>query len=155
MLVTKTGKTVTKISKLSLTHLVSNIRHQHRCSLIHESWLYNHFKNRLILHFVRRQEDQFKPRHVRCGVKRIARLPIGVNGSTAIVILDQMVSKVSVLNYLSVVVVYKSLITVRTWLWRHYWSASSKMIIWMRIWILTKSDVAIKFGLCLAFSYYW
>ena len=34
MLVTKTAKTVTKISKLSPTHLVSNSRRQHRCSQI-------------------------------------------------------------------------------------------------------------------------
>ena len=32
MLVTKTAKTVTNISKLSPTHFVSNIRHQYRCS---------------------------------------------------------------------------------------------------------------------------
>ena len=32
MLVTKIAKTVTKILKLSLTHFVYNIRHQHRCS---------------------------------------------------------------------------------------------------------------------------
>ena len=32
MLVTKTAKTVTNISKLSSTHFVSNIRHQYRCS---------------------------------------------------------------------------------------------------------------------------
>ena len=32
MLVTKTAKTVTNISKLSPTHFVSNIRPQHRCS---------------------------------------------------------------------------------------------------------------------------
>ena len=32
MLVTKTAKTVTNISKLSPAHFVSNIRHQHRCS---------------------------------------------------------------------------------------------------------------------------
>ena len=32
MLVTKTAKTVTNISKLSPTHFVSNIRHQHRWS---------------------------------------------------------------------------------------------------------------------------
>ena len=32
MLVTKTAKTVTNISKLSPTHFVSNIRRQHRCS---------------------------------------------------------------------------------------------------------------------------
>ena len=34
MFVTKTAKTVTNISKLSPTYFVSNIRHQHRCSLI-------------------------------------------------------------------------------------------------------------------------
>ena len=32
MLVTKTAKAGTIISKLSPTHFVSNIRHQHRCS---------------------------------------------------------------------------------------------------------------------------
>ena len=32
MLVTKMVKTVTNILKLSPTHFVSNIRHQHRCS---------------------------------------------------------------------------------------------------------------------------
>ena len=32
MLVTKMAKTVTNILKLSPTHFVSNIRHQHRCS---------------------------------------------------------------------------------------------------------------------------
>ena len=31
MLVTKTAKTVTNISELSLTHFAPNIRHQHRC----------------------------------------------------------------------------------------------------------------------------
>ena len=34
MLVTKKAKTVTNIFKLSPTHFVSNIRHQHRCSQI-------------------------------------------------------------------------------------------------------------------------
>ena len=34
MLVTKIAKTVTNIFKLSPTHFVSNIRHQHRCSRI-------------------------------------------------------------------------------------------------------------------------
>ena len=32
MLVTKTVKTVINISKLSPTHFICNIRHQHRCS---------------------------------------------------------------------------------------------------------------------------
>ena len=36
MLVTITGKTVTNISKLSPTHFVANVRHQHRCS---QSWV--------------------------------------------------------------------------------------------------------------------
>ena len=44
MLVTKTVKTVTNISKLSPTHFVSNIRHQHRCSrkvlIIRSLWFY-------------------------------------------------------------------------------------------------------------------
>ena len=64
----------------------------------HSSWLgtNNLCKNRLILHFVRKREDQFKPRHVRYGAKRIACLRIGVNGWTAIVILALMGFKVSV-----------------------------------------------------------
>ena len=40
MLVTKSTKTVTNISKLSPTHFFSNIRHQHRCSP-HHWWVTN------------------------------------------------------------------------------------------------------------------
>ena len=38
MLMTKTAKTVTNISKLSSTHFVSIIRHQHRCSPASSPW---------------------------------------------------------------------------------------------------------------------
>ena len=54
-------------------------------------------------------------------------------------------------------VVYKSLKTVRTWLWRHSRSASSKiniLIFGLRMWILsllTENDVIVKFGLFFSF----
>ena len=54
MLVTKTAKTVTNISKLSATHFVSNIRHQHRCR---REWAIETFqkKYRLKVSFVKGQ----------------------------------------------------------------------------------------------------
>ena len=52
MLVTKMAKTVTNILKLSPTHFVSNISHQHRCSPFEAPNLKNHtsvtFKYELI-----------------------------------------------------------------------------------------------------------
>ena len=45
MLVAKTAKTVTNISKLSPTHFVSNICHQHRCSHIaNMHWMHYHLE---------------------------------------------------------------------------------------------------------------
>jgi len=45
MLVTKTVKIVTNISKLSPTNYVSNIRHQHRCSPLFEFYSRKHGKD--------------------------------------------------------------------------------------------------------------